>query len=218
MYHAPGGDRTFEGPEAELLRLGLWEIHRIMCGEFWFGNEDELQWGIPVFDQLTRAQKIWTMVTVGESLLCEDVPPCDLTACTEGAVATIILQLQAELECEIDLQIGMEERGEKRTWRSMREMLLDLFPPVEDMNDDPDCIDISEWDCLIDAFEDCVLHDSDYLDGHLYLDKAPEQAEVLRAIGGIERKYYTTIPHDPQGNELEALIERFEKLVEGGER
>jgi len=74
------------------------------------------------------------------------------------------------------------------------------------------CCDCEEWEIEIRTIEDCVLWDADYLDGHLYLDRPPEESKLLREAARIPDEYYAAIPDDLTDEQIDKQLRPLRKL------
>src|SRR5687767_13270896 len=88
-----------------VLSEAEWNLFRVGLGELWDAVEDDgpgedglSHTGIRVFDALQPAQKIALLADVGQALREPGVPPPELTAASEGAVAAVFVRLSTLLE------------------------------------------------------------------------------------------------------------------------
>jgi len=200
MWRTSCGDRTLKGAEARLFAEALLDL---------LDDEDELQFedcelGIECFDNLTYGQAIFVLHTIATGLLRDDVPAVPLTAVVEAAIAAVFQHLRIQVDIEVD---------EPTWWRDWRKLIIAAREETggEELPD-PTCDDLDEWDLQIQELTDVVLWDADYGDGELYLDKPPEESEVLRAITGIPQEYFLTIADDLSDEQIEAKLSELRKV------
>jgi hypothetical protein len=74
------------------------------------------------------------------------------------------------------------------------------------------CDDRDEWDIEIQEVSDCILWDADYEDHDLYLDRPPDEAEVLREDMRISDDYYLAIPYDPRDQQIQDTLREIRQL------
>jgi hypothetical protein len=167
--------------------------------------------GIPVFDELPKAERLALLARVAKGL-CDEGELCpDLTALTEGTVAAVFAHLLYLIEVEMEL-IEDWGGGSHLTGRnqpiSVREMVLAAARQVDlDFGSlVPECgsDEIEAWSDLIDALRDRILwDDGDYLAGIALLDIDPDLACALKEQLGIPHDYYSAVPFEPTRRGLE---------------
>ncbi len=88
-WRTPSGDRTLDGPEATLVRAILSDMYELLDEE---AHDEAGQWkyGVRLFDELSWSQRLNLLVVVGEALFRLDVPPPDLSAVHEAALAHFV--------------------------------------------------------------------------------------------------------------------------------
>jgi hypothetical protein len=95
-------------------------------------------------------------------------------------------------------------------WKALRKAMKG-----EPGRPDKDCVDVGEWNFLIDSFEERVLFDSDYAMGAV-ADLPPEQSAAIDAAMGIGGPaYYGTLVREPSPEEVKKLTKRLRKLTIG---
>ncbi len=62
------------------------------------------------------------------------------------------------------------------------------------------------------SVSDGILWDVGYNDEHLYADRSPEEAQVLRKLTGINENYYLSIAEDLKDEEIESKRAELRKL------
>jgi hypothetical protein len=165
---------------------------------------EDYELGIETFNSLTYGQKMYVLITVANGLLREDIEPVVLTAAFEAVIAVVVEHLRNSVESEID------EPEAGTYWRRLivaarQEMDGEDIPEVT-------CCDCEEWKVETRTIEDCVLWDADYLDGHLYLDRPPEESKMLREAARIPDEYYAAIPDDLKDEQIDQQLRPLRKL------
>ena len=202
MWRTELGERILEGAEAMVFAETLSRL----LDEAILGQLDDYELGVACFDGLTVGQRIYALATIGNGLLREDVPPVDLTAVVEGAIAAVFQHLKNQIIFEID----MPECG-----TSWREMVIAARNEAEGENIPvPNCTDVEEWDFQVEQLADRILWDADYEDGHLYLDQPPEKSEWLKYMTRIQEDYFVAIADDLADEEAQVRIKELKRLCE----
>jgi hypothetical protein len=200
MWRTSSGIRVLNGAEAKLFA----EVFLNLLDKSCVFQFEDYEFGIETFDNLTFGQKMCVLMTIANGLLREDVEPVRLTAAFEAAIAVVFEHLRNSVEFEID------EPEAGTCWRCLivavqQEMDGEETPEVS-------CCDYEEWDIEIQTIEDCVLRDADYLDGHLYLDRPPEESKLLREASRIPDEYYAAIPNDLTDEQINKQLRPLRKL------
>jgi hypothetical protein len=78
----------------------------------------------------------------------------------------------------------------------------------------PACVDTKEWDFEVERLSGRILWDSDYEDGHLYLDQSPEKSQWLKYMTRIPDYYFMAIADDLTDKEAQARIKELKKLCD----
>jgi hypothetical protein len=202
MWRTECGERILQGAEAIVFA----ETLSSLLDEAIMGTLDDYELGIECFDGLTFGQRISTLATIGNGLLREDVPPIDLTAVVEGAIAAVFQHLKYQIIYEIDVP-------ELRS--SWRELVVAARKETEGVDiPAPTCVDAKEWDFEVEQLADRILWDSDYEDGHLYLDQSPEKSQWLKYMTRIPDYYFMAIADDLTDDEAKAQIKELRKLCD----
>jgi hypothetical protein len=93
--------------------------------------------------------------------------------------------------------------------RACRELGLEEADAVlPTIDDDPEEI----W-VAVAALRDRILWDDDYADEEQYIDLDPETAAVVYGFARTSRDYFLHIPPDPSDSEVQALLQRLDKLI-----
>ena len=82
MYPTPGGDRILQGAERRLYVESLGMITDFLAS-------GDMEFGIPVFDQLQRGSKLFALYQSGRALLRPDEPVAERTAYLDAAIASV---------------------------------------------------------------------------------------------------------------------------------
>jgi hypothetical protein len=160
---------------------------------------------VQCFDDLTYGQKVSVLTTVGQGLLCREVPAVELTAALEGAIAAVFEKLRDVVMLEIEEpELGTAAR--KLVVAARQAMAGEEIPNCT-------CNDLQEWDLEIQELTDAILWDADYEDGHLYLDRPPEEAQVLREMMRVPQEYYLWIPDDLSDELAQARLVELRRLA-----
>ena len=184
MWWTSCGERTLEGAEAKLFAEALLDL----LDEGAPDQFEDYDLGIEAFDTLTYGQKISVLSTIGSGLLKRDVPRAELTAVLEGAIGAVFEHLR---HC---ITVEMDEPELGTAWREKV-----IFARKEAGGEDlplPSCGDPEEWDVEVQELADAVLWDSDYEDGHLYVDQPPEKAAWMRQKMRVREDYFLAIADD----------------------
>jgi hypothetical protein len=191
---------VLSGAEARLFA----EVFLSLLDEACVFQFEDYDFGIETFDNLTFGQKMYVLITIANGLLREDVEPVRLTAAFEAAIAVVFEHFRNSVAFEID------EPEVGTYWRH----LIVAAQQEMDGEDIPEitCCDHEKWDIEIQTIEDCILWDADYLDGHLYLDRPPEESKLLRQATRIPDDYYAAIPNDLTDDQIDKQLQPLRKL------
>lgn len=221
MYNTPLGIRILQGAERMLFVESLGMIvdnMRVFDHEF----------GIAVFDDLGRNQKIAILHFAARSLLSGDQPPPPLTAVLEGAVAGIYQHVREMLAMELEERD--EDPSEELDWLdgdTVEDTDFDLptwrervFAACRELGvggdlPTPDNRNRDAWDIPLTGLEDCVLWDTDW-GMQEALDANPDASRRAKAELGIDEDYFVAVPPDPTDEEADRLlVELIELTAEG---
>ena len=103
MWHTSRGDRTLSGDEAELIGHGVDTLVDALVTHIDDDESDETtlagdcHCGIPLFDDLTPAQRIALLHDVTAHLLTPTESPLPLSAHAEAAVAAIFVEIRDQV-------------------------------------------------------------------------------------------------------------------------
>jgi hypothetical protein len=124
VYRTPNGERILLGAERRLFEDSLaMMVDRLSVGDYEFG--------VQVFDDLQRGQKLFALYRAARGLVHPDEPPPELTAFLEGAVATVYRHALHMAALEIE---DRDFPPHDPTWRKM---ILDAARESEDIDEPP---------------------------------------------------------------------------------
>ena len=202
MWRTECGDRILEGAEAVVFAETLLSLldDAIMC------QFEDYELAVDCFDNLTYGQKISVLAIIGNGLFREDIPPVELTAVVEGAIAAVFQHLMGSITFEID---------EPEFGTYWRELVIAARKEagVEDIPA-PTCTDVEEWEFQVDGLSDRILWDADYESGPIFMDRPPDMTQWLKEMARIPDNYYTAIADDLTDEEAAATIKELKKLCD----
>jgi hypothetical protein len=202
MWRTECGVRILKGAEARVFAEALSGL----LDEAIQGTLDDYELGIRCFDDLTFGQKSSVLSTISNGLLREDVPPVELTAVVEGAIAAVFQHLKCEIIYDID---------EPECPRPWRKWVVAARQETGGENILPaNCEDIDEWDTEVEELADRILWDSDYENGAIFMDHAPEKTQWLKDMANIRDDYFTAIADDLTDEQAHATIKELQKLCD----
>ena len=203
MYDTPGGVRVLLGPE----RLLFTESLAMMVD---FLSDEDIDFGVTVFDRLQRNQKIAVLYEVGRALLMESEPAPQLTAVIEATVASVYRHAHDMVFQEIES--GSD--GHASTLPTWRELVLAAVRNSDVMErlPHPGSTNKEAWDFLIVCLEGQVLWDDDW-EIEEQLDVPPESSRRWKQKLGIPDDYYTAVAPDPSDAEAEIMLEKLRQLT-----
>ncbi|MEE8576064.1 MAG: hypothetical protein V3T31_02305 [candidate division Zixibacteria bacterium] len=202
MWRTECGERILEGSEVRVFAEALSGL----LDEAISGTLDDYELGIRCFDDLTFGQRISVLATIGNGLLREDVPPIDLTAVVEGAIAAVFQHLKYQIIYEID------EPESRSNWRELVLAARKQTGGEIEGIPAPTCTDTKEWDFEVEQLSDRILWDVDYESGHIFMDHPPDMSEWLKDMADIPDDYFMAIADDLTDDEAKAQIKELKKL------
>jgi hypothetical protein len=169
---------------------------------------DDCDFGVQVFDELQRGQKLFALYRAARGLLRPNEPPPELTSFLEGAVATVYRWALAMAIQEIE---NPEFATADPSWRKQ---ILDAARECEDIDELPeeDGRDGEEWEFLIECLEGAVLWDTDF-EAQDRLDADPDTSRALDQFMGISEDYYTAVADDPPDDQINLYIDALMGLT-----
>jgi hypothetical protein len=227
MWHTPRGDRQLIGPEAELVRAGLAMLVDQVSTWAEMGIEDPAErvtWHTRPFDLLTTTQQLAVLYEVARHLLTATPTTLPLTEVTESTIAAIFDQIHAGIDLEIDeqgddpddpyadllswraqIRAAYKASLSEHEWEELAAQGFEL-PAV----DDPD---IEQWRYLIERLADRILWDRDYEMASLLLDAAPEKADQMKQILGVNQSYFTEIAPEIRQQDVGQLLKKIKAIT-----
>ena len=179
-WHAQGGQIVLSGKEPDIFREAILFMCDMVSHES--THEGSTFGGATAFDRMTRTQQLASLEIVSRYLFHATDECLPLTAWSEATLASILHEIRSSVHLE------MEEGGDDKLRKTIRELLDDELESF-------DLDDVSEWDSVLDAYEDRFLWDLDFEDDAL-ADLSPEHAKHIRDIMTISDDYYSSIPPD----------------------
>lgn len=148
MYRTANGERILLGAERRLFEESL-----AMMVDFLSDNDCEF--GVHVFDQLQRGQKLFSLYRVARALLRPDEPAPPHTAFAEASIASVYQHLFDRIVQEID-----DPEFVKRPL-SWRQLAVEAARESNDIETWPEetSKEKEEWEALIDCLVEELLQD-----------------------------------------------------------
>lgn len=173
-------------------------------------SDGDCEFGVQVFDDLQRGQKLYALYRAGRALLRPDEPAPKLTAYLEGAVASVYRHALGMVAVEIE-----EPRIAHRP--SWRQLLLDAARQCDEIDElpDEDCREQGDWELLIECLEATVLWDTDF-EAQDRLDADPDKVRELDELMGVPEDYYTEVAHDPPDDQINLYVDALMGLTPQG--
>jgi len=234
-WHTPCGNRVLGGYEAEIVRDVLEVIadrlHEfISSGDMKLIDEDSnLQCGIEVFDSLQLTEQLALFTQIAQYLLTETPAVLDLNAINESAVYAVIIELTQEVEIEIDCNAEPPDEAFKTNiqtyWRSRLLGFYRECHPEEFVNEsvagdtqsasrwiptDERSTNLEQWEILIEALQNRLLWDEDFLMAGTLMDLDPTRLHQIKGDMAIDDQYFTAIAPDISDDQIKnTLAELF---------
>jgi hypothetical protein len=211
MWHTPIGERVVKGAEGRLLRASLRSVLRII-EEHSDDFDDSPLFGVSLFDQLEKSQRLVLLADIAAALFRENVAPICLTAVVEATVFALYVNVMNEIEYEVELQ-GEVQLAPRCRWRRLVLAAcrkVGESPAGEHFDDVQEWItlpavsstDINAWNDEVTALSERVLGDRDWELADELLDQPPEVANHLKAHLGIDDDYFTAVVPLPRAAHL----------------
>ncbi len=237
MWHTSQGDRTLTGAEAEIVAHSVdTMIDNLIqfiddegADDDWEANAGACQSGITIYDALPPTSRIALLREVAKHLLTETPEPMTVCAYSEAAVGAIFVEVRDHVAIEIDLfPDGPDEPSddpeENVTWRELVLAAYHAAYPTTNWQDDESwrneiriprasCLELEQWEPLIDLLADAVLWDRDFELAGDFLDAEPTRSRQRKRLLGIDNDYFASIVPDPQGSEVFRLINETRSIV-----
>ncbi len=77
---------------------------------------------------------------------------------------------------------------------------------------DEDCKDEQRWFTEIEELSYLILWDYDFEDEDLYIDKPPEEAQILKDLMRMRDDYFLKVPEDLKPEEIETKLSKLKSL------
>jgi len=168
-----------------------------------FLSDNDCEFGVHVFDELQRGQKLFSLYRVARALLRPDEPAPQHTAFAEASIASVYQHLLDRIVQEID---DPEFARRPQSWRQLaveaarQSISIETWPKETSQNKEA-------WEALIDCLADEVLRDHDFeLTDHL--DADPDVSRAVKGYMGVSKTYYTAVPLDPPDDQLNLHFQR----------
>jgi hypothetical protein len=173
-------------------------------------RDNDCEFGVQVFDELQRGQKLFALYRAGRALLRPDEPAPELTAYLDGAVASIYRHALGMLALEI------EEPGVTID-PSWRRQVLDAARQCGEFDELPDenSRDQEDWELLMACLETMVVGDTDF-EAQDRLDADPDMTRKMDELMGVPANYYTEVPYDPPDGQINLYLDALMGLTPQG--
>ena len=224
MWNTALGERTLLGAERRMFVSSAWGLADSISAN---SPEDNVQFGIVLFDRLTWQQQMLMLEKVMTAMVDTTIPAPPSSALLEATVAAVYAQLRTSLEIELDdARMALDDTLEESDHFDVRMEILaaieepvDTDEPIEETPDDcwPTilCDEIDEWDLAIESLRNRILADEDWQMEALAMDLSPQTSKSFKNDMGIQRDYFIDIP--PDGTDEEAEEARL-RIVAIGKR
>ena len=228
MWHTSRGDRTLRGAEAELVATAIETMIDALLIHIDDAFEESMaadcQSGIGIYDSMSACQRVGLLHDVAKHLLTMTDSALPLSAAAEATVAAIFIEIRDQVAIEIDLFPNYPSPSPKNlTWRGLvlaaheavfegpheREdgFNFDYGPFPDDIQlPEETCIQVGEWETLIERLGDAVLWDRDFEMAESFLDEDPGISQQRRRLLGIDDDYFTRVAPDPRPSEVYRLV------------
>ncbi len=204
VYRTPNGERILLGAERQLFEDSV----AMMVDHL---SVDDCDFGVPVFDELQRGQKLFALYRTARGLLRPDERPPELTAFIEATVAAVY---RHTLDMAIQEIEEPEFAGHNPSWRKLiceaarEDDTIEEIPPETSNNKE-------DWELMIECLEGNVLWDADF-EAQDRLDADPDTSRQLNEILGISDNYYTDVAYDPPDDQLNLYLDALMGLTPRG--
>src|SRR5437868_3285945 len=112
MWWTPNGERILKGAEATVFREALGVLSDLIYDD----EGGTFHFGVTLFDNLQRGQKLAVLAETAGALLREDAPMPKLTAVREAAVAVVYRHMLEMVQLELE---DPEMQTGSPSWRQM---------------------------------------------------------------------------------------------------
>jgi hypothetical protein len=221
MWHTSDGDRVLAGAEAALLKAAVTGVAERIREES-SAQSEQREYGIRLFDELPGSQRLALLDHVATYLFTTTLEPLDLTAVNEAVIGTLFEYVRSEIDLEIEDAQDLDTRWRGMVLAAYEECFcvdgVDLTVEDGDEFVRPSVTseDRDAWSDLVESLADRILWDRDYEMEYLFLDTAPDKAEVIKQHLGIDSEYFSAAAPDvATDGEMERIYQRLDKLVDG---
>jgi hypothetical protein len=204
MYRTPEGERILLGAERQLFEASLAMMVDLL-------GDDDCDFGVRLFDELQRGQKLYSLYRVARALLRPDEPAPQHTAFAEASIASVYQHLFEQIVQEIN---DRELAARPQSWRQLAieaaraSRNIETWPKETSENTE-------QWEALIESLADNVLQDRDFeLIAHL--DADPEVSRAVKGYMGVSETYYSAVPDDPPDDQLNLYVDALKGLTPSG--
>ena len=229
MWHTSRGDRTLCGEESALVRRAIDSMIDALMIHIDDDIEDTAavcESGIAVYDAFLPSQRVGLLHDVAMYLLTDTESAPAPAAALDATVAAIFVDVRDQVAIEIDF---LSAEADDDRWRepSWRQLVLSAFKAVfrpphgdsevwEAMCDqlpDESCVEIHQWEHLVNSLSDAILWDRDFEMAESFLDVDPGVSQQRRRLLGINEDYFTRVAPDPRPEDVFRLISRTRDIV-----
>lgn len=168
--------------------------------------------GVELFDELQRGQKLFALYRVGRALLAHDEPAPELTAYIEATVAVIYEFALSQIRLEIE---DLDLEAKSPTWREM--VVSALHEMEEDFTEVPavKSPDMEEWRFVLEVLQGLILWDNDF-EMQESMDVDPQEGRRFKQVLGVSQDYYTAVPPDLPDLQCNLYIDALRGLTPKG--
>ena len=207
MWNTTLGDRVLTGAESRLFREALTDL----VEELNTGTEIEEPYavGVPLFDDLSTAQKLAMLEAVSLALLREDVPPPQQNVMTDAVIAAVFAQLGQSVEAELgDARMGTDigefsHHSRRLVLDALRERDAEELP--DENSDDP-----YDWQAAIEDVKSWIIDDDqDWAEVELL---AATRAAAILGVADPSPYWVWRVPLDAEIS-VEAIKRTFGRRV-----
>ena len=188
-WYLPAGETTISPELRPLIANAI--LHLLSELE----AAEDMEFQVPVFDQLDTDQKIVALYKVAFGLMDPKTHAVEHTAALEGCIAALFNLIAEYIDCEINSESG------QYLWRDMvRTATKNLHN--ETISQDAD---YTEWQICLETLEDEILWDNDWS-----LSPACKKKPM-----GIMPKYFTTEVPIPKAGKSQSIRDQLVQFCEG---
>ena len=206
MWDTSTGRRTLQRTEAVLFA----EAMLFLLDNSSVSGLEYYTMDIKAFDNLTYGQKVFTLWTTAQGLLCENVRPVPRTAALEATIAAVFDHIEGMMYFEVE---PPEEDDDPVPGPCLKELIIcarkeagaDEVISIDNRSHD-------DWNFEVQQILDNILGDVDYATSDIYQDLPPEEAEAMKSLIGIPDEYTLAIPEDLSDQQAAKALAEVKKL------